>query len=253
MNEKILIFNIKGKFAHFKKYYSNKSSLTYKLPPSTVIMGIIASVLQESRDTYYYWLDPDKSKIGVKILKNGNTHFECMNYLFENGHTQTRLELLMAKENYINYKIYFYTNEKEKFDEFERKIEKREYGYGIYLGQRQFIADIDIENTYFVNNIHYIKSCNLSTLTYKENVITLSENNSCKLNVDMMPISFKNEKDGKSRISELKSQVIFEENGKSINGTFIEVIEISNGEIISFFTPFDKEKYNENKLKIPSR
>jgi hypothetical protein len=69
----------------------------------------------------------------------------------------------------------------------------------------------------------------------------------------MMPISFKNEENGKSRISELKSQVVYEENGKLLNGKFVEVLKLNNDEIISFFTPFDIGKYNEYKFKVTSR
>jgi CRISPR-associated protein Cas5h len=116
MNNNVLTFNLYGKFAHFKKFYSNKSSLTYKLPPSTVIMGIIASILEEPRDSYYNWLNPKKSRIGVKILSSGYNHFECMNYLSnDEAHTQTRLELLTSRDKIICYKFTFYQMKKKNF------------------------------------------------------------------------------------------------------------------------------------------
>jgi CRISPR-associated protein Cas5h len=239
MNKDVLVFYIQGKFGHFKKYYSNKSSLTYKLPPSTVIMGMIASVLEEPRDSYYNWLSPPNSKIGIKIITQGFTHFECMNYLdYSNPHVQTRLELLKAKDGNICYKIYFNSNDIKKIEKLVEKLKAKEFGYGIYLGQRQFIGFAEIDNIYQVNDVYSNYEGLLETLTFKDNIIELLDNSDKKLNIDMMPIAFKNEENGKSRISELKSQVVYEETGKSINGKFKEVLQLSNNEITSFFTPF---------------
>ena len=42
---KILIFDIKGPMAHFRKFYTNSSSLSYLFPPRTVVAGIIAGIL----------------------------------------------------------------------------------------------------------------------------------------------------------------------------------------------------------------
>ena len=49
----LLVFDISGKFAHFRKYYTNSSSLTYLVPPRTSIYGLIAGILGLERDSYY--------------------------------------------------------------------------------------------------------------------------------------------------------------------------------------------------------
>jgi CRISPR-associated protein Cas5h len=69
--DKLLIFEIGGKFAQFKKFYTNSSSLTYPIPPRTVLMGMVASILEENRDEYYNWLSPSNSKFGIKIINGG--------------------------------------------------------------------------------------------------------------------------------------------------------------------------------------
>ena len=48
---KIIVFDIKGKFAHFRKFYTNSSSLTYGIPPRTAICGILAAILGLERDS----------------------------------------------------------------------------------------------------------------------------------------------------------------------------------------------------------
>ncbi len=63
---KITVFDLYGKFAHFRKFYTNSSSLTYLIPPRTTIEGIIAALLGYERDSYYDVLSVDKLNIAVK-------------------------------------------------------------------------------------------------------------------------------------------------------------------------------------------
>ena len=44
-----VIFDIEGKFAHFRKIYTNSSSLSYLVPPRTTVQGIIAAMLGYER------------------------------------------------------------------------------------------------------------------------------------------------------------------------------------------------------------
>ncbi|KPA09783.1 CRISPR-associated protein Cas5 domain protein, partial [Candidatus Magnetomorum sp. HK-1] len=38
---KILSFRLNGRFAHFRKFYTNSSSLSYFVPPRTAIIGML--------------------------------------------------------------------------------------------------------------------------------------------------------------------------------------------------------------------
>lgn len=244
----ILIFNLYGKFANFKKFYSNTSSLTYKIPTRTVLMGIVASIMEEERNSYYEWLSPNNAKFGIKILKPSKTHFECMNYLNlkDGGRTQTRLELLMAKDGILEYEIYFWCRDIKKFKILEDRIKNQNLGYGIYLGQRQFRGDVKFKEKIMKKHIEKLKNYKgkISTLTYSNNVTQLLNLKDIKLISDRMPIYFSEviENDKKTklvtrmRIPEKKEDVVFEENGRNIEGEFKEVIRVGN-EYISFFTP----------------
>ncbi|MEJ6950739.1 CRISPR-associated protein Cas5 [Natronospora cellulosivora (SeqCode)] len=232
---KVLIFTIKGKVAHFKKYYSNKSSLTYKIPPRTVLMGMVASILKKPRDSYYDLLSPGQAKFGVKIKNKCYTHFECMNYLKEDGgHTQVRLQLLLPTENTLSYRVFFTHQDESLLDELTANIKENKNGYGLFLGQRQFravaefndlIDEIDIVNNY---------RGKIKTLTYKNNIKELDSNVSSNLIFDNMPASFIKLETG--REPERVVNVCFEENGDNICGVFNEIIKIRN-EYISFYTP----------------
>ncbi|MCB5267201.1 MAG: CRISPR-associated protein Cas5, partial [Candidatus Cloacimonetes bacterium] len=41
----ILELRLSGNLAHFRKFYTNASSLSYTIPPRTAICGLVASIL----------------------------------------------------------------------------------------------------------------------------------------------------------------------------------------------------------------
>jgi len=234
--KRVLVFNIRGKFAHFKKFYSNKSSLTYRVPPRTVLMGMIASILEYPRDSYYDAFAPNKAKFGVKVLKAGTPHFECMNYLKEDGkHTQVRLELLVPKDNVIEYQVFFTHENIELMERLEEKIKKSNLGYGLFLGQRQFRANAEFIKVIDEKDIALVKDHKgkVDTLTFKDNIKQLDVDEYARLTVDNMAVSFKKVKVGREPKKMVK--VCFEEEGISINGIFNEVLKIEES-YISFFT-----------------
>jgi len=79
--DQVLEVKLSGKFAHFRKFYTNASSLTYTIPPRTTICGILASILQIPRDEYYDLMSSDKLGIAIS-LKNNNylKIFQTLNY-----------------------------------------------------------------------------------------------------------------------------------------------------------------------------
>ncbi len=239
--KRVLVFNIRGKFGHFKKFYSNKSSLTYRIPPRTVLMGMVASILEYSRDSYYDVFAPDKAKFGVKVIKSGVPHFECMNYLKEDGnHTQVRLELLVPKDDIIEYQIFFAHEDIKLMEKLEKKIKENNLGYGLFLGQRQFRANAEFVKGIKGKKITLLKNYEgkIDTLTFKDNIKQLDVDDYARLTVDNMAASFKKAKVG--REPEKMVKVCFEEEGNSISGIFNEVLKIED-RYISFFTKIARD------------
>ena len=64
---KIFSFHLRGKMAHFRKYYSNSSALSYFIPPRTTVVGILAGLLGRERDTYYNEFSLKKCNIALAI------------------------------------------------------------------------------------------------------------------------------------------------------------------------------------------
>lgn len=67
--KKLLCFDIWADYAHFKKYYTTTSPLTFSIPPKTSIYGIIGAILGMGKNEYLYYFQPGMCQIGIQIMK----------------------------------------------------------------------------------------------------------------------------------------------------------------------------------------
>lgn len=147
LNEAVAVFNLTGAMAHFRKFYTNSSSLTYGFPPRTVLMGVVAAILGMERDTYYETLDRGRFSVAVKVparrlmqtVNYTRTKKEDLGILRRFGTvpgTQIPLELLLPAESHprLCFRIFFSHPDKELLaDAADRLKEGRSY-YPLYLG-----------------------------------------------------------------------------------------------------------------------
>lgn len=262
---KLLSFRVSGQFAHFRKFYTNASSLSYLIPPRTVIMGMLASVLRYERDSYYEVFRPEKFRIstavtpGTRIKKKMQSmnylHFKYHNLLCrgtgegKNMHAQCKLELLMPESKTIDYTIYVGVVAEDSLkllDDLEARIRQRDFGYGVYLGQRQFRADINHLRSYSAESISFMENSeHTDTLCIQENGeldMTHAENLNIHMVVDQMPVHMEKEKPvGKKkaksdpgRLTHIVKRVLYEKSGKPIFGKFKNGYQIKD-KIITFY------------------
>lgn len=159
--DKVAIFDLKGPLAHFRKYYTNSSSLSYLFPPRTVIAGLIAGILglpserhtNRSDEIYYEKFSDDKCRIAVSIGTKIRRMMQTVNYIRTKslseidgsaGGTQIPLEILLPENgDDITYRVYFYHADKEIYDELKQRLEERRFVYPPYMGLSEFLASID--------------------------------------------------------------------------------------------------------------
>ncbi len=115
----ILSLHFKGKMAHFRKYYSNSSALSYFIPPRTTIIGIIAGILGYERDSYYDDFSLENCSISLACSSPLKKVTQTLNYLMikvkndfngsQEHHSQTSMELVIPqdiKKGCIDYEIF---------------------------------------------------------------------------------------------------------------------------------------------------
>jgi len=209
------IIKLSGRLAHWRKYYSNMSSLSYYYPSRTNIIGIISSVLELSYDSYYSLFSSDNLCVALSLDSTIYKNTFTINYRSKkSGITQVIQEILFNESYNLSYLIYLVSenDQTEKLiTKFIDKVKVRHFGYGVYLGQRQFKGDLE-----------YIKSCEVTSvenidkvdsICSKDNIfgkLDLDNPNKC-YNLDTLPVDFfenRQLKDKKEFIAELNLQPI---------------------------------------------
>lgn len=139
---KIISFHLRGKMAHFRKFYSNSSALSYFVPPRTTICGIVAGLLGYERDMYYNDFSIDSFKVAMSSEKPIKKTMQKMNYLMikspndlngsQEHHSQTPMELVIPQNiraGYIDYKIWMTHKNNSIMDKMEEIFSDKEEIY----------------------------------------------------------------------------------------------------------------------------
>ena len=66
--DKILVFDVWGEYAHFRKYYTTTSPLSFSIPPRTAISGLMGAIIGLSKDEYLKYFSKEQAQIAVRIL-----------------------------------------------------------------------------------------------------------------------------------------------------------------------------------------
>lgn len=242
---KIIKLELYGKFAHFRKFYTNASSQSYFLPPKTTIMGILGSILEIPRDEYYDLFHKDYILFSIAINKVSNIRKinQSLNYISDEyfhllvgkkgkvQRTQCKFELLTGS---IVYDIYLgVKTEKPEFKRLIEKISEQDLGYGISLGQKQFKGSIVKKETYEKDNfVELSEASSVDSSICSKDIIDLNLNEDINIIKEDAPFCFKKSKTGRE-IQETNT-VVVEKNGKRLMGKFKNIVNVKNNLYLSF-------------------
>lgn len=209
--ERVLIFDIKGPMAHFRKYYTNSSSLSYLVPPKTVVSGLIAGLLglpserhtNDKEEIYYEKFNNDKCFIAVSMRTRVRRLMQTINYSFTktdgkkilfNKPTQIPLEILIPEDSdEIKYRIYFYHEDKGIYGELKERLNDQRFVYPPYMGLTEFLASIDYIDEAIVSKSPEKKTELNSVSKLKEVELGFSDDN-LQYITEKMPTGFLNDR-----------------------------------------------------------
>lgn len=256
----LIAFTLSGRFAHFRKFYTNSSSLSYLVPPRTVIMGILASILMVPRDAYYETFDPESCKLSVsaepgsdikKTIQSVNLLHDSY-YSLLNGktakakamHSQCKMELLLSgKKQPVGYIVFAaFPGKPELAAQLQEKLDAGHRGYGVYMGQRQFRADAQLLESFGAGDIDFMEQSDyVDSICLQDNVISIRENGESHdfhVVAEQMPVHMKAvDAKGKARTAREPAavkRVLFEKNGNRLFGTFKNCYRVGQ-RVISFY------------------
>ena len=160
----LLCFKLKGKLAHFRRYYANNTAFSFSIPPRTTIMGIIGAACGWPRDSYYEKFSVQHLHCGVRVISPLKKKFHRLNLLSiknlgnitknlssdfrgKNGRTQIPFEVVsglnLVKDEVV-YQLFLQPTEsgRETFEEIKKVLLSGRFIYNITLGTANFSATL---------------------------------------------------------------------------------------------------------------
>ncbi|WP_286833611.1 MULTISPECIES: CRISPR-associated protein Cas5 [unclassified Proteiniphilum] len=114
----VISFDISGKIAHFRKYYTNNTALSFSIPPRTTVMGMLAAICGLPKDSYYELFSSRNIDIGIALHTRTKKTIHRLNLLSikgpndfrgGKGRIQTPFEIVTGediKKSAITYRIF---------------------------------------------------------------------------------------------------------------------------------------------------
>ena len=232
--DKVLVFDIWGEYAHFRKYYTTTSPLSYSIPPRTVVTGFIGAILGLGKEKYLKHFTKKQAFIAVRLLnpvkkvRISENLIDTENvkrmHLIKNR-TQIRFEFIKDPK----YRLYFYHTDEGLYALTKNLLADHKSIYTPYLGisehiaNFEFIGEINTQKRFsedFVEVDSAIPEDPTNKIGFETNLEYFSETMPIEMDFDRTVVEYKN--------------IMFERNGHRIKAKLKEFWELDNGERIVF-------------------
>ncbi|MGM0472003.1 MAG: type I-B CRISPR-associated protein Cas5b [Bacillota bacterium] len=155
---KLLVFDIRADYAHFKKYYTTTSPLTFAIPPKTVLYGVIGAILGLDKQEYLNYFQSGQCRIGIEIRKpikktriNLNLIDTKKADLMSRIDTRTQIKTEYLKD--VEYRIYFWHQDSQIYNRLKQNLSQHKSVYSVALGLSENLADFEFIGEYEVDKI----------------------------------------------------------------------------------------------------
>ncbi|WP_353685115.1 type I-B CRISPR-associated protein Cas5b [Thermodesulfovibrio sp. 3907-1M] len=238
---KVLVFDIYGDFAHFRKYYTTTSPLTFSFPPPPTIAGILGAIYGAQKDEYLNVFGYDNCKVALRVLnpiKKMRLGINLINtkdnryfLLLKKKNHEPRTQILTEFVKSPKYRIYLWHPDADVFNKLASMIQSHQSFYTVSLGLSELLADFSFIGVYEGKEISNEKS-EISTVVSISKLIEkgIEIQPERKYFKEKIPIKMT-----EGRVVEIYDDVIYEPDGKTIKAILKTFCQLENGEHISFF------------------
>jgi CRISPR-associated protein Cas5h len=235
--EKVIAFDIWGDYAHFKKFHTTASPLTFSIPPPTAVMGMLGAILGLKPGEYQRELN-GRVKISIKVMSELKKTRMGVNWIdtktaMQLNRIKNRTQILVEYLRNPNYRVYIYSVDSDLHGRLKLMLSQHISIYTLYLGITECIASF----SYFGEFDAYSGKEELSAISsvipmdiFAEVQNPIKFEPSRKYVRERMPIKM-----DENRKVELYQDVIIETTGQAILCKPKEYMELSNGERLIFF------------------
>ena len=141
----VLVFRIKGPYAHFRRVYTTTSASSYSFPTRTAILGMIGAILGIERKARAEHLKYLKDlNVAVSLEKPVQKMRFPLNYqsIKESKRIQIPLEVIK------NSSYLIFVEEFELYEKLKTYLKNKETVFTPYLGISEFIASLEYIGEY---------------------------------------------------------------------------------------------------------
>jgi CRISPR-associated protein Cas5h len=156
----LIIFDLTGAFAMFRKFYTNSSSLSYPFPPRSTVAGLVAGLLGYERDSYSEDLGLEQCDIAVSVRVPVRRVMQTVNYVMTEGNVwtkntggfdgtsggiQTPVEWVFPAlgEARLRYRIFVHYKDATSAEQLSSVLRDQSYVYPPYLGMSECLGQVD--------------------------------------------------------------------------------------------------------------
>jgi CRISPR-associated protein Cas5h len=229
MPERVIVFDVWGDYAHFRKTYSTSSPLTYSFPPRTALSGLIGAIAGLDKTEYFRKFFRDNAEIGCKILEPVkkvrigenliDTKSAVKMHLIKNR-TQIRFEFVKDPK----YRIYFSHSDEQFYKKLKDLLSGHQSVYTPCLGlsqlicNYQFVGEFELkksgEDVQIIDSV--VPGKCIQEPEFEEGREYFSEVMPCEM--------------GEAREITDYREILFERNGKGIKAKAKDLWEVGNAE-----------------------
>lgn len=218
-DKKVLVFDLWGDYAHFRKIETTTSPLTYSIPTGTALSGLLAAILGLHRDSYYSTFSKENINFAVRILHPIQKIRMNLNlidtskgfYLWDCGkNPRTQIPFEFLKDPY--YRIFVWLRKPALYSRLKEYLEKHWSVYTPYLGISELIADFRFIGEFEAK----VKEANgeiVNTVVKKSSVeVEIGEiKEKMRWVIETIPLYMNEE-----RVVQEYAEILFETNGKPL-------------------------------------
>jgi len=230
---KVLIFNIKGAYAHYKKIYATTSAITYVVPTKTSLYGYFWALacLEKSDDknNYLRYFTDKQCLVGIGIQKPIIMQRININLRAVLGRMKSNANRKPTTTEYVykpEYRIYFWHKNTSFYDKMKYNLENQLSEYTLTLGLASLIStysyvgefEAELRNS---NELTEIKSVIPKNKFIGFDTNTLMDNENEIIEQSMYPVEMNLERNVTER-----EDILLDRKAKPIKAYFKEYHEI---------------------------
>lgn len=228
---KVVVFDVWGDLALFRRFDTNTSMLTYSFPPPTAVLGMVGAILGLDRDVYIHQLQG--TRIGIELLHPVKIVRMALNYkntqkgdlAGKKGRTQIPAEFIKDPA----YRIYIVNDTVQQ--DLGTMLKEHKSVFTLSLGLSELLANFQYVGTYsceFSSGKQLVSSVAPTSVVESINFFA-QEGKPKRMLKERVPVTM-----APDRTVTRYEDVVIEENGEMISGVFSEVFVVGE-KAIAFF------------------